>query len=508
MKSSLYLNGFPLFSQIYSDQPPLYTVIVSFWFKLFGSSVYQGRLLILIFSLILILTFYHIIKIWWGNFCAFMAAIFLLSSSLYIPLSASVMIGTASLSLAMLSIYCITLYRKLYLKRYLILSAIFIALSLHTKLFTLFLLPLIPLEIIHAKRLNAKKTQQNHLLSQIFRDILLWFGIVSIIYLSIAIIFFHFNLPLYTQLLAKPHLKKLISPGDDFLRIWKTIRIDYDIALLALIGVILLIKQKAGKFFLPLLWLILVFIIYVNYSPVWAHYYLLFSIPLCWLAAIYFRNFSIRNIAKKGISRWLIFILITVTILRLPFKYNTNIRNIENEATTQEYKIINNLLLKYKPFTRWIVTNRPIFAFYANLMVPPELVLTSHKRRFTDKTEQSYFIDRLEEYKPEQILLVLDSLNFYGPEIISYIEENYFKIYGNEFLHRTPVYSNFPISYFWEPIGRYLPARMQIIADKWFYDLVWHSLQIPVPRIKNIQGLAVNKTRVEIFIRKDILERR
>jgi len=410
------------------------------------------------------------------------------------------MIGTASLSLAMVSIYCITLYRKSYLKRYLILSAIFFALSLHTKLFTLFLVLLIPLEIIHADRLSAKKKQQNNLLLHI----LSWLGIVSIAYLTIAIIFFHFNLPLYIQLLVKPHLNKLISPGDDFLRIWKMVRIDYDIALLALIGAILLIKQKERQFLLPLLWLISAFIIYVNYRPIWPHYYLLFSIPLSWLAAICFRNLSAGSVVKKGFFHWLILILITVTVLRVPFKYNANIRSIENRTTTQEYKTINDLLLKYKPCTRWIATNRPIFAFYANLMVPPELVLTSHKRKFTDKIEQSYFIDKLEKYKPEQILLVLDRLNFYGPEILSYIGRNYFKIYENEFLQHTPVFLVFPISWFWEPIGKYLPFRMQIITDKWFYDLAWHSLQIPIP--KKISGWAVNTTRVEIFIRKDVPE--
>lgn len=422
IKSSLYLNGFSLYSQIYSDQPPLYTVILSFWFKLFGSSIYQGRILILIFSLLLILTFYYTIKTWWGSFCAFIGAIFLLTSSLYIPLSTSVMIGTVSLSFAMLSIYCITLYKKLYLKRYLFLSAIFIALSLHTKLFTLFLIPLIPLEIIQAEKLRAKKTNPHNSLLNIF----LWASAALLIYLVITIIFFHSNPPLYIRSLIKPHLTKLILPKSGFSNIWKMIVIDLDVALLALISVVLLIKQKEKQLFLPLFWLISVSIIYAFHRPIWPHYYLLFSIPLSWLAGIYFSNLFTINIFKKGAFRWLMLILITTTVLRLPFKLAANIRNVKNETTIQQCETINNLLLKYKPLTHWIITDRPIFAFYTKIRVPPELALIGQKRKFISNAEQTYFINILEKYKPEQILL--QRLNFYGPRILPYIEKNYSEI--------------------------------------------------------------------------------
>ncbi len=63
MKSSLFLKGYLLYKEIWSDQPPLFTVILSYWLKLFGLSVYHGRILILIFSTILLWAFYQIIKI-------------------------------------------------------------------------------------------------------------------------------------------------------------------------------------------------------------------------------------------------------------------------------------------------------------------------------------------------------------------------------------------------------------------------------------------------------------
>ena len=61
----------------------------------------------------------------------------------------------------------------------------------------------------------------------------------------------------------------------------------------------------------------------------------------------------------------------------------------------------------------------------------------------------------------------------------------------------------FYLAWFWEPIGQYLPRRMQIITDKRFYNLVWHCLRIPIPvLIKHYKSTL--REDVKIFIRKDM----
>ena len=156
IKSLLFLNGFSLYREIWSDQPPLFTLVLSYCFKLFGPSVHHGRLLILIFSGIFLWAFYQTIKNLWGSFCAFTAVVFLLLSTLFLCLHISVMLCTPARALAMLSIYFITLYKKSCSKRFLVLSGIFMALSLHAKLIMLFLVPLIALEIAYVKWLSLK----------------------------------------------------------------------------------------------------------------------------------------------------------------------------------------------------------------------------------------------------------------------------------------------------------------------------------------------------------------
>ena len=414
MKSLLFLNGFSLYKQIANDQPPLFTLILSYWFKLLGPSVYHGRILILIFSCLLLWAFYQTIKSLWGSFPALIAVIFLLLSTGYLNLSISVMIGTPALSLAMLSVYFLTLYKRQRLKRFLVLSGIFMALSLQTKLFTIFLLPLMVLEIVQVRKQ-----------SQPALAVCLWLASLLVVFLSIAIPFFNFNLPMFIQQLSQPHLKRIEVVGCDFLIIWRMILRDWDTALLALSGIILLARKRKQELLFPVWCLVLVLAILVYHRPVWHHYYLAVAIFLSWLAAISFSEFFRHNIRNKSL-RWITLAMIILAILRLPAKYNMLRESIWGETSPTERRVVE-LLSQYKEQAQWMVTDRPIFAFYTNILVPPELVLITHKRQFTDDSRQGYLIDKLDQHKPE--LILLNRIQYYGPQVISYIESNYTNVY-------------------------------------------------------------------------------
>ncbi len=496
IQSLLHLRGFQLYKEIWSDQPPIFIVILSLWYKMFGASFYCGRILVLIFSTFLALTFYLTIKNLWGRIGAFAAYVFLILSMSYMRLSVSIMIGLPALTLAMASIYLAALYTKSKLKYQLILSGILMALSLQTKFNTFLLIPVIALGILRVRRL--------------------WLATVLFTYLAIMAVFFYPDFHLFIPQLVKPHFTLLNSDKTHLPVTYYMLLQDYDIALLALPGIILSVKKMDWHFFAPFSWLLLNSAMLLTYKPVWYHYYPLISIPACWLAAISISKFFSINmlqgwLPKKNtfdaldvLLRWFTAGLIILSIITLPTKYHRMRSSLQGKTSFQERQILE-LLLKYKHNTRWIFSDIPSFAFSTGMLIPPEIAVTSVKRELASESAGDYFVRILEKYTPEQILL--SSTYEYSPKIISYIQKNYIKIYdGYEQKTRNYSYPNFdfPISYLWEPIGRYLPARMQIIADKWFYDLVWHSLQIPVFRIRKISGWAVNTTRVKIFIRKDI----
>lgn len=256
---------------------------------------------------------------------------------------------------------------------------------------------------------------------------------------------------------------------------------DYDIALLALMGIILLIKQKKWQLFFPVLWLTTALIILMLWRPIWDHYYLLVSIPICWLAAISFSQKTNKSKKMDIFLRWITVALIIITIARLPLKCYRTWRSVRistgGKATSEEYALVN-LLLRYKPYIRWVFTDRPIFAFYANMLVPPELSLTTEeKREFKDTMAQNYLIDKLQKYNPE--LILLDRFKFYGPQVISYIERNYTKIYPEH-----PEYDNIGIDY-----NTLFTHLRETIGNKPF--------SYP----------ATDFTNIKLYLRKDIAER-
>ncbi|KPK98800.1 MAG: hypothetical protein AMJ95_02335 [Omnitrophica WOR_2 bacterium SM23_72] len=444
MGASLFLKGFSLYKQIWFDQNPLFTWLLAFWFRLVGPSVYNGRILVLFFSAILLWALYQTVKIEYGRLSAFMAVVFLILSNAYLTTSTSVMIGIPSLAFAMLSVYCLLLYKKIY-KNYLLgLSGIFMALSLQIKLFTVFLLPVIFLEFSQIKYTypHAQKAQ-----TYSPAPFFLWFITFLASYFTITFIFFGFNFQLLFKQLLVPHFRgALMLRHFNFSVIWPILLTDYEIALLALLGIVLLIKQKKWQHLFPVLWLVSAFVILFYHRPIWGYYYPIISIPICWLAAITFGDFFHKDIRRAWfiknknslfdiILRWFTAILLLLVMILIPVKYiRARVAVKGTGKVTPQDKEVVNLLTNYRPFTSWVITDRPILAFYADMLVPPELAVISSKRTFVNETQEDYFIETLKKYEVKIIILddieiLFDSKMLYGLKVMSYFEENYDRIY-------------------------------------------------------------------------------
>jgi hypothetical protein len=72
--------------------------------------------------------------------------------------------------------------------------------------------------------------------------------------------------------------------------------------------------------------------------------------------------------------------------------------------------------------TRWVVTDQQIYPFAAGLLSPPELAVTSTKRRGTGALSDEFVLDVIQRYRPEQVLLA--RLDF-GPAIEEFLAANY-----------------------------------------------------------------------------------
>jgi 4-amino-4-deoxy-L-arabinose transferase-like glycosyltransferase len=148
MKAFLYLKGHALQTEIFSDQPPFFTLVLSLLFRLFGPEVIVGRLATLAFACLLLTCAALYIKLFHGRTHYLVALLFLITLPGFPEMSVSAMIGLPSLSLAMASLLLLGLWHRRGRTGWLLLSALVLALSVLTKAFSLILVPVMALAIL------------------------------------------------------------------------------------------------------------------------------------------------------------------------------------------------------------------------------------------------------------------------------------------------------------------------------------------------------------------------
>ena len=62
MKALLYSEGYSLHGEIWSDQPPLFTVLLAGWWRLFGMSVTAARVLVALSSCVIVWSLYQLVR--------------------------------------------------------------------------------------------------------------------------------------------------------------------------------------------------------------------------------------------------------------------------------------------------------------------------------------------------------------------------------------------------------------------------------------------------------------
>jgi len=426
IKALLYSRGYSLYTEIWSDQPPLSTVLLSYWMRLFGQSVFAARLLILLFSALLIWSFYQILRNSLGKIPALYGTLLLFTSWLFVRVSISVMIGIPCLALAMLSIYILTLYKKHYHQYLLIFSGILLALSLQIKLITLFLIPLLLFYLADFKLRNKVK--------ELLVAAILWLSTILVIYLLIGFSYHSLNY----ESLVEAHTNQPVQAeiinyrSSEYLRFLFTQ--DYDYLLLACVGVLAVVLRKQRQGIFPLTWLVTATLLLLKHKPIWYHHYTLLAIPIAWLGAYGFAfvldlfpagwYFNFKQNLPKVIFPCLLVGLLIYLMIAIPATYQTK---PEKDATIMQ------LVLKYRNSTHWVFTDRPIYAFYANLPVPPEIAVMSRKRFNSGNLTLDSLFKVLQTYQPEQIVLARwTQLIRSDSKISAYINQNYIKTYEND----------------------------------------------------------------------------
>jgi hypothetical protein len=428
-KVTLYSQGYSLYDQIWNDQPPLLTLLLSGWLKLFGMHIGAARMLILGLSSILVGAFYNSLRFSLGVGSALLGTTALCLTLNFLRLSVSVMRGLPAIALAMVGIYFLllataplqskaqTIAQRGWMRPMgsTIVSAICFGLSLQIKFFTALLFPACLLHLLLGWQWFGRHRPSR----QQWRMALLWLTTCGLTTVTVGLL----TQSLSVEQLLGTHFEGTtqvaLQREPSWLLLLMFLAQDLDYSLLAGIGVWGLFKVKTMHWpTLPLTWLITVLGVLSFYQPLWYHYYPLVSIPVVWLATYgVTQSYSVvqqkrwirqiqwtklRPVSLRGLTTGFLLLAIALAPVKI------TVFAVQNHFFTQDSQakaeIIENIRT-YRSQTRWLFTDLPIVSFYTGLKVPPELAVFSTKRIESGSLGTSKLRQILETYQPEQVLL-------------------------------------------------------------------------------------------------------
>ena len=439
MRSMLVALGYPLYSEVSSDQPPLFTDILALLFRVGGPDVYRARLLILLFSTLLVWSGAQFLQLTSGKLAAILFLPLMIMVPRYLNLSVAVMIGVPSIALAVASMLFVTLWHQKRNNLWLILSAFLLVLSVLTKLFTAFVAPIFLAGITISEYL---KRRNENLSWRILQPALIWSASFTGLgaFLGMSMVGIKNSWLIIFPPLAAPS-QDVFQTG--YFSINWHLQAAIPLLILGLLGGVITLYRRKWMMLYPLAWAILAYTMLSFYSPVFYHHQLLITIPMAMIAAagvgegisflLTLRQPSeiVRFQTGLGIVALLGFIWVFPIYGRMLDKELLNSPSIDGselQATAGKLKILN-MMNEHIDQTHWIVTDVPMFAFRVARPVPPVLATFSSKRLATGSLTEEDILKTMREYKPEQVLMA----RFQIPALEEYLQENYTLVLSPEF---------------------------------------------------------------------------
>jgi 4-amino-4-deoxy-L-arabinose transferase-like glycosyltransferase len=439
MRSMLVVLGHPLYREVSSDQPPLFTQLLALLLRVVGFEVNPARLLVLLFSTLLVWSGAQFLQITSGKLAAILFLPLVIMVPRYLELSVSVMIGVPSIALAAISILFVTLWHLDNNNLWLVLSGFALALSVLIKLFTGFLAPIFLIGITISVYFDRRGEGFSW---KMFQPALIWgitfagigtlLGLVLVGPQNVWMIIF--------PPLAAPATENFQDPS---FTINAHLQPAVPLLFLGIFGALVSIYRRNWLILYPLTWSALAYTFLSFYSPVFYHHQLLITIPIALMAAaavgdgilslVRLRESSdlIRAQTLLGAVALIGFILVSIQYLPLLDKElmkHPRITDFTLKATPGKLKILR-IMNEYVEQTNWIMTDAPMYAFRVQRPVPPSLATFSSKRLATGSLTEEDILTAMRKYHPEQVLIA----RFEIPALEAYLQENYTLISSVEY---------------------------------------------------------------------------
>jgi 4-amino-4-deoxy-L-arabinose transferase-like glycosyltransferase len=440
MRSMLIALGHPLYQEVSSDQPPLFNQLLAILFRVTGFEVNPARMLVLLFSTLLVWSGAQFLQLTSGKPAAILFLPLVIMVPQFLRLSTSVMIGVPSIALAAVAMLFVILWHQRMNDLWLVLSGLALALSVLIKLFTGFVAPIFVIGITAAMYLDGKGRGISW---NTLRPAFIWgFSFAGLALLLGFVLVGPQNIAAITSShMAAPVTEEL---GGSRYTLNAHLREAVPLLLLGIFGGIVSIYRRNWLILYPLAWSTLAYVLFRFYSPVYYHHQLLITIPMTMLAAaaagegillltrVSLSSHLIRVQTLLGAGALIGFVL--VSIHYLPMLDNKDLMNSPRltdftlRATSGKLRVLRTMN-EYIDQTTWIMTDMPMYAFRVQRPVPPDVATFSSKRLATGSLTEEDILTAMRDYQPEQVLMA----RFQIPALEAYLQEHYTLILSVEF---------------------------------------------------------------------------
>lgn len=415
MKAFLCSKGFALYKEIWNDQPPVHTMVLSTAFKAFDPSIHTARMVAAAFGLLLFATFYLLVRQRSSTWCALLATFLLLASPDVLLLSGSVMLEVPAIGTALVSALLLRRWRDRPHWAWLAASGVFMGVSLQIKLTAGVIGPALLAEIMFQPRTDGGQRRWRAALL----DAIQWGAPLAAVFLAIGLTWGRGSLESSLRSHLATHgsvaLPGVGTPADYPFQ-GDLLAQHGECALAALAGLVWAIRQRRWReVAFPTVLLASVALIHAIHRPWWNYYYLHFAVPLAWLAGwaaneaitIATRSLSASGFRLTARATWngLAVCALTAAVLaRSERRLEAGIERMQRSPKTNT-NVILAAMRRYAGRTHWVCAQAVIYPFHARLPVPPELAVVIAKRFWSGQMSAAEIVAICRRYKPEQILL-------------------------------------------------------------------------------------------------------
>jgi hypothetical protein len=399
-KATLCLKGFHLYSDVWNDQPPLHTLIVTQVLKHISPSILGPRLITSAFAMLLLSAVFFICLRIHGLVVATLTTAFLIFSPGFLELASSCMLEIPALAPAVTALGILLWHRTW---KWVVFGGLLFGIGLDMKLIVLILLPIAILIVwLNSSGKMAAK-------SWLVFGTSMAFSFIAIDWLTDGGAFLlHFK-QTWISHFAPTQSFEYGSPSDHPFE-WNILLRNWDTTIPAVIGfAFLLTRFRNSLAMVPVVWLVLMFGIFAVHRPWWSYYYVHLAIPLCWCAAIAFETARQKILAQRSKVYGVLLVISTLCVAAwMSARVYLQIVTIRNSPQTYSSLVLVEIE-RYKPFANWIYADKPVYSFHTGIPMPPTLAVIPLKRLWSGDITNDKINSEMGRFKPELILLANDT---------------------------------------------------------------------------------------------------